>query len=89
MLSITSYLISLVHVAQRYMPMLAAKRSLQKYSQWIPQKLVNVYNSLYMMCDQIYLGDIPRLAPSSIDRVSVGGSYFGIDGTGLAGCPTC
>ena len=50
-LSITSYLISLM---QRRIAMLAAKRTLQKYSNWIPQKLVNIYNSLYIMQDQIY-----------------------------------
>jgi len=50
-LSITSYLISLV---QSYMAMLVAKRTLKKYSQWIPQQLVNIYNSLHIMQDQIY-----------------------------------
>jgi len=40
-LSITSYLICLVHVVQRYVAMLTA-RTLQKYSHWIPQKLVNI-----------------------------------------------
>jgi len=52
-LSITSYL-SLVYVVQSYMAMPVAKRILQKFSQWIPQKLVNIYNSLYIMQDQIY-----------------------------------
>ena len=52
-LSITSYLVSVVYVVQSYMAMLVAKRTLQKYSQWIPQKLVNIYNSLYIMQDQI------------------------------------
>jgi len=53
-LSITSYLVSVVYVVQSYMAMLVAKRTLQKYSQWIPQKLVNICNSLYIMQDQIY-----------------------------------
>jgi len=52
-LSITSYL-SLIYVVQSYMAMPVAKRTLQKYSRWIPQKLVNIYNSLYIMQDQIY-----------------------------------
>ena len=52
-LSITSYL-SLVYVVQSYMAMPVAKLTLQKYSRWIPQKLVNIYNSLYIMQDRIY-----------------------------------
>ena len=79
-LSITSYLICLVHVVQRYVAMLTA-RTLQKYSHWIPQK---IYQSLHD-AGSISLGDIPLLASSSIDRASVGSSYFDIDGTGLEG----
>ena len=43
-----------------------------------------IYNSLYHdIYNQIHLGDISRLASSSIDRTSVGGSHFDTYGTGL------